>query len=229
MGPRERQRQGQTQRRTPSYARVLCHRALLPLILGMLIAASPVLQPAEARTYPRIFSSIELPSKNLKKFPKWLDMVGRWKGGAACDSDTCTTQGWKGLIDDLKDKDRLTQIKEVNKLMNSKRYIIDMKNWGAEDYWATPYQFLKKNGDCEDYAISKMMALKALGIPIEDMRVVALQDLNLGVGHAVLIVYNGTDALLLDNQIKTVVPANTIKHYQPVYSINENGWWLHRR
>jgi hypothetical protein len=35
--------------------------------------------------------------------------------------------------------------------------------------------------------------------------------------------------LLLDNQIKTVVPANSIKHYQPVYSINENGWWLHRR
>ncbi len=35
------------------------------------------------------------------------------------------------------------------------------------------------------------MALKALGVPVEDMRVVALRDLNLGVGHAVLIVYDG--------------------------------------
>jgi predicted transglutaminase-like cysteine proteinase len=201
-------------------------------IAGLLLLAICILLPAnaaQARTYPKIFSSIELPSKNLKKFPKWIDMIGRWKDGSPCDSDTCTTKGWTGLIEDLKGKDRLTQIKEVNKLLNSKKYIIDMRNWGKEDYWATPFQFLKKNGDCEDYAIAKFMALKALGIPIEDMRVVALQDLNLGVGHAVLIVYNGSDALLLDNQIKTVVPANSIKHYQPVYSINENGWWLHRR
>jgi hypothetical protein len=26
-----------------------------------------------------------------------------------------------------------------------------------------------------------------------------------------------------------VVPANSIRHYQPVFSINEEGWWLHRR
>lgn len=184
---------------------------------------------AEARKYPKIFGSIELPSKNLKKFPKWIDMVGRWKDGAGCESDTCTAKGWQALINDLKGKDRLTQIKEVNKLLNSKKYIIDMKNWGMEDYWATPYQFLKKNGDCEDYAIAKFMVLKALGVPIEDMRVVALQDLNLGVGHAVLVVYEGNDPLLLDNQIKTVVPVNSVKHYQPVYSINELGWWLHRK
>ena len=199
---------------------------LLLCLTAAMLVASP---PAEARTYPKIFGSIELPSKNLKKFPKGLDMVGRWKNGAPCDSDTCTTRGWPGLIEDLKGKDRLTQIKEVNKLLNSKKYILDIRNWGKEDYWATPFQFLKKNGDCEDYAIAKFMALKALGIPIEDMRVVALQDLNLGIGHAVLIVYNGSDALLLDNQITTVVPANSIKHYQPVYSINEFGWWLHRR
>ena len=197
------------------------------LLAGLFLVAVP--GEASARKYPKIFGSVELPSKNLKKFPKWLDMLGRWKGGAPCESDTCTVKGWQGLIDGLKGKDRLTQIKEVNKLLNSKKYIIDMKNWGIEDYWAIPYQFLKKNGDCEDYAIAKFMALKELGIPIEDMRVVALQDLNLGVGHAVLVVYEGNDPLLLDNQIKTVVPANTVKHYQPVYSINENGWWLHRK
>jgi hypothetical protein len=33
---------------------------------------------------------------------------------------------------------------------------------------------------------------------------------------------------ILDNQISKVVPASTIQHYQPVYSINEAGWWLHR-
>jgi predicted transglutaminase-like cysteine proteinase len=104
-----------------------------------------------------------------------------------------------------------------------------MKNWGVEDYWATPYQFLKMDGDCEDYAIAKFMALKALGIPPEDMRVLALRDLNLDVGHAVLIVYEGDTPLLLDNQIKTVVPANSVRHYLPIFSLSETGWWLHRK
>ena len=40
--------------------------------------------------------------------------------------------------------------------------------------------------------------------PVIRQRVLALRDLNLDVGHAVLIVYDGDTPLLLDNQIKTV-------------------------
>lgn len=203
------------------------HRAC---IIAVLAAALLAPQVALARTYPKIFGSvIELPSTNLGKFPKWGDMIVRWKNGAPCNTDTCTNKGWDSFLADLKSEDRQTQLKEVNKAMNAHRYILDQKNWGMPDYWATPFQFLKKNGDCEDFAISKYMALKALGVPIEDMRVVAVQDLNLRLGHAVLVVYEGSEPQLLDNQIKTVVPANSVRHYQPVYSINEQGWWLHRR
>jgi predicted transglutaminase-like cysteine proteinase len=186
--------------------------------------------PAEARKYPKIFGSIELFSKKTQRFPKWLGMLDRFQdGNKPCESSTCTTKGWKEFIAELQGQDVKTQLKEVNRAFNSKRYILDINNWGEEDYWATPYQFLKKHGDCEDYAIAKYYSLKALGVPIEDMRVVALQDLNLNLGHAVLVVYVGDEPLLLDNQIASVVPANSIRHYQPVFSINETGWWLHRR
>jgi predicted transglutaminase-like cysteine proteinase len=195
---------------------------LLVLVLGA--------PPAEARKYPKIFGSIELFSTKTTRFPKWLGMLDRFGGGAkACESATCTTKGWNEFITDLKGKDLKTQLKEVNRAFNAHRYILDINNWGEEDYWATPYQFLKKNGDCEDYAISKYFTLKALGVPVEDMRVVALQDLNLNLGHAVLVVYVGDQPMLLDNQIASVVPANSIRHYNPVFSINEDGWWLHRR
>lgn len=200
--------------------------ALLALVAFGLCAPGS----AEARKYPKIFGSIELFSKKVTRFPKWVGMLDRFGGGSkACESATCTVKGWKEFLADLQGKDLQTQMKEVNRAMNSKRYIIDMKNWGMEDYWETPFEFLKKNGDCEDYAISKYMALKALGVKVEDMRVVALQDTNLNVGHAVLVVYVGDQPMLLDNQISSVVPANSIRHYQPVYSINEEGWWLHRR
>ena len=186
--------------------------------------------PAEARKYPKIFGSIELFSTKTTRFPKWLGMLDRFQGGAKlCESATCTAKGWKDFIADLKGQDLNTQLKEVNRAFNAHRYILDIKNWGEEDYWATPYQFLKKHGDCEDYAISKYFTLKALGVPVEDMRVVALQDQNLNLGHAVLVVYVGDQPMMLDNQIASVVPANSIKHYNPVFSINEAGWWLHRR
>ena len=33
---------------------------------------------------------------------------------------------------------------------------------------------------------------------------------------------------VLDNQVAAVLPDSAILHYQPVYSINESAWWLHR-
>jgi predicted transglutaminase-like cysteine proteinase len=106
-----------------------------------------------------------------------------------------------------------------------------MKQLGCkEDYWATPYQFLKKNGDCEDYAICQDHGpQRRWAYPSRTCASWRCRTSTSVSAMPCSIVYNGTDALLLDNQIKTVVPANTIKHYQPVYSINENGWWLHRR
>jgi len=202
--------------------RIMAACGLLVIVLGA--------APAEARKYPKIFGSIELFSAKTARFPKWLGMVDRFQNGTKlCESSTCTTKGWKEFIAELQGKDLTTQLKEVNRAFNARRYTLDINNWGEEDYWETPYQFLKKNGDCEDYAISKYFTLKALGVPVEDMRVVALRDLNLNLGHAVLVVYVGDQPMLLDNQIASVVPANSIKHYNPVFSINETGWWLHRR
>jgi predicted transglutaminase-like cysteine proteinase len=208
-----------------SAARWLGRAAMAVALLATVVAA-----PAEARKYPKIFGSIELFSTKTQRFPKWTDMLSRFQDGTKlCESSTCTTKGWKEFIAELQGKDEMTQLKEVNSAFNAHRYILDIDNWGIEDYWETPYQFLKKNGDCEDYAIAKYFTLKALGVPVEDMRVVALQDLNLNLGHAVLVVYVGDTPMLLDNQIASVVPANSIHHYNPVFSINETGWWLHRR
>lgn len=208
----------------PRGLRGLASVAIVPVLLVLLVQPA---QPAAARSYPKLFGTYELTSTDMRKFPKWNDMVRRWKNGAPCESATCTTKGWQQLIDSLQGKDITTQLKTVNREMNLHPYILDINNWGKEDYWETPFEFLKKSGDCEDFAISKYMALKALGVPIDDMRVVALRDLNLNLGHAVLVVYVNNVPMLLDNQIGTVVPANSIKHYRPVYSINEHRWWLH--
>jgi len=116
--------------------------------------------------------------------------------------------------------------------MNKAKYVQDKNNWGKNDYWATPQEFMARFGDCEDYAIIKYLSLRMLGWKDEDLRVVAVKDLNLKVGHAVLVVYMTTKSgkripLVLDNQIKDVVKASSIRHYQPVFSINQKNWWRH--
>jgi len=111
--------------------------------------------------------------------------------------------------------------------------VTDSSNWGRKDYWATPGEFLTRFGDCEDYAIVKYLSLRALGIPDKNLRVVAVKDLNLKTGHAVLMVIfkdkktKKNRYLVLDNQIKQVVDSRKIRHYQPVFSINRTSWWRH--
>ena len=36
------------------------------------------------------------------------------------------------------------------------------------------------------------------------------------------------EAWVLDNQSAVLAPAESLLHYQPYYSISEQGWWLHR-
>jgi predicted transglutaminase-like cysteine proteinase len=112
--------------------------------------------------------------------------------------------------------------------MNRTRYVVDPRNYGVPDYWATPQQFLRRDGDCEDYAITKYLSLRALGVPSSEMRILVVQDLNLRLAHAILIVYHNGRALILGNQIKSVVDTSVVRHYKPIYPINENFWWLHR-
>jgi predicted transglutaminase-like cysteine proteinase len=118
--------------------------------------------------------------------------------------------------------------------MNKAKYVSDKSNWGRNDYWATPAEFMKTFGDCEDYAIIKYLSLRRLGFKENELHVVAVKDLNLKEGHAVLIVFwkdqksGKKRSLLLDNQIKKVVDARKVRHYKPVFSINKKNWWRHR-
>jgi len=216
-----------------------------PLAVGLALLLALVVPAAAAKkAQPSFFGSVEVQSSNLKPFKKWRSALKRYsletKGKGkkrSCASkrlDICDYGDWGKFLNSLKGKDALTQIRAVNFRMNKARYITDKNNWGRKDYWATPAEFMANFGDCEDYAIIKYLSLRQLGIPEENLRVVAVKDLNLKVGHAVLIVFwedprsGKTRALLLDNQIKKVVDSRSVRHYQPVFSINKDYWWRHR-
>ena len=166
---------------------------------------------------------------NQQSAPKTVDQ------GTKCtryNRVQCKKDEWDTFIADQQKQAGTTGISEdilsaVNLFMNETPYIIDPYNWGVPDYWATPTEFFYKDGDCEDYAISKYITLKRIGVDTKAMRIVTGQDMNSRISHTVLAVdIDGTE-YILDNQVNVVLPHTNIRHFRPVYSINEYAWWSH--
>ena len=171
---------------------------------------------------------------NLGLFPQWLTVLDRHikqlaPAGNCAETqfNQCHLKQWLAFIKSIKQLSEAEQVRKVNQYANEKPYVLDIENYGLEDYWATPQQFLDQSGDCEDYAIVKMLSLKQLGLDASRMRVVVVQDTNLRVAHAVMSLNVNQDIMILDNQIKQVISHKNIFHYVPVYSVSESHWWMH--
>jgi len=177
--------------------------------------------------YPRLFGTTEKRSGSLKAFTKWIEMFDRFDASMKQSSGQKEIQELKQDLMAFKGMPLNKMVSSVNTLMNGKRYITDSRNYGQTDYWATPVEFLSKGGDCEDFAIAKYTALRMLGVPENRMRIAIVQDLQKNIPHAILIVYTDDGAKILDNQIKTAVNAGSVRHYKPIFSINQQAWWLH--
>lgn len=214
------------------------HSLRLALILATAVpaVARADIQTGKPAAYPALFGTREVRGGSLAPFQKWTGMLARqvnerglYDGSCASRQfNLCHLQQWRHLLREIASRDKLAQLDAVNSFMNRAPYVTDPVNYGVPDYWATPLQFLTKDGDCEDYAIAKFISLRELGFANAQMRIVVVEDLNLRVPHAILVVYVDGRALVLDNQIPQVVPAEVIRHYRPVFSINEDSWWLHR-
>jgi len=204
---------------------------------GVFAAAATAQKPS-----PSFFNSVEVRSSDLTPFTKWRAALKRYSEEAntapkskcaGAGLEVCNYDDWKKLIESLKGQNPLIQLRDINDHMNKAPYVADPTNWGENDYWATPAEFMTRFGDCEDYAIIKYLSLRRLGWQEKDLRVVAVKDMNLKVGHAVLVVFfkHPTSGeimpLLLDNQIKQIVHADRVRHYQPVFSLNQFHWWRH--
>src|SRR5262245_48565114 len=203
---------------------------LLATTLTALVCGSPTAAFAVA-TRIGLFDTRELHSTNLGPFSKWRGMMTRFERELAhCRLVGCRFDEWQHLVASLRGRSEMAQLKLVNETVNRHRYVDDWTNWDLADYRETPLQFFsRRGGDCKDFAVAKYLALRAAGIPADDMRVVIVNDHVRHRMHAILAVYIGKRVLILDSLYDAIVDAAVIDHYEPIYSINERGWWLHRR
>jgi predicted transglutaminase-like cysteine proteinase len=214
-------------------ARALVHGFLAVAIATGFAIGTPDPAGAQEKSF---FKTTAKRSDDLKPFPKWVQVLARYmeeqgKVEGTCKETTfnkCHFKTWSGLIAGLQGQSKKSQLKAVNDYANQALYVRDPKNWGVKDYWASPGQFFAKNGDCEDYAILKFLTLRKLGWKNEEMRILVVRDMNLKIAHAILGVMQKKKRYILDNQMTLVVEDRRIRHYKPIFSVNETSWWRHK-
>src|SRR5262245_22079425 len=190
-------------------------RAVLHVLPALLLAS------VQARAFPaNLFGYRQVAQADMSAFPQWLSALERHLRDDLRDGDcaerrinSCHMTRWLAFLGRIRALPAAEQLREVNRYANEKDYVLDIENYLTEDYWAIPRQFFANGGDCEDFAITKYFSLRWLGYPREELRIVVVQDTNLRVPHAVLAVGRNDDILILDNQVREVLPQAQVVHY----------------
>lgn len=182
-------------------------------LLSSITQAAPPDNLASMLTHPTKVFSVD-----TNTFPKWSDMLARHK------RERWIHAWWEILLDGLKGDSKMAQLVAVNRFMNYQIYVPDAD---GGDTWASPGEFLRRGGDCEDYAIAKFISLRRLGWPSEALRMVVVWDTDRDLAHAILVVSLGHHTYVLDNTVAEILDARRRVHYRPILSLNEEKGWLY--
>lgn len=143
------------------------------------------------------------------------------------DSDACASPQvvqFLKIVESVTGTSALARVGEINRAINlAIRPVSDLAQHGVEDRWSSPLATLASGaGDCEDYAIAKLVALREVGMPPENLRLVILREEN-GEDHAVLAVRVDDQWRMLDNRHFFMLHDTDIKSYRPVFAFDEQG------
>ncbi|WP_246704364.1 transglutaminase-like cysteine peptidase [Rhizobium sp. P32RR-XVIII] len=180
-----------------------------------------------------VFGSVTIPFKRLAAVKRLAPSLAEMESGAAikCGKNGCSnaTGVIKAALDQTAQASIRDKLNAVNVAVNhSIRYRRDSDIYQVADYWATPSETLaRQQGDCEDFAILKMAALRAEGVDNKDMSIVVLFDQKRHFYHAVLSVAVNGNYFILDNMRDQVLPDSRLPDYQPLFSIADGKGYLH--
>ncbi len=115
------------------------------------------------------------------------------------------------------------RIGEINRAVNlAIRPVADERQYGVMDHWSGPLETIYAGaGDCEDYAILKLLALQQAGIARQDLRLLIVKDNRLRRDHAVAAVRLDGRWLVLDNRGFALVDL-ALTHYRILAQLDPN-------
>jgi predicted transglutaminase-like cysteine proteinase len=149
---------------------------------------------------------------------------------ALCDGDRagCVSPAalqFLAIVDGARAREGRARFGEINRAINlAIKPMSDMAQYGQIDVWSSPLvTFTTGAGDCEDYAIAKLAALRMAGVSAEDTRLVVLRDLIRGEDHAVVLARLDGHWLTLDNRRMAMIEDIDIRNHRPLFVIDDSG------
>jgi len=137
---------------------------------------------------------------------------------------------WEELLQRYGGVSDREKLEKINSFFNKKIvFANDADLHGAQDYWATPVEFLARGaGDCEDYAIAKYFSLKIMEVAEEKLRIAYVKALQYNIFHMVMVYYPspGAEPLILDSLVDSIKPASERRDLLPIFTFNGAGLWL---
>jgi predicted transglutaminase-like cysteine proteinase len=145
---------------------------------------------------------------------------------ALCDGDreNCVSPAalkLLAIVDQARTREGRARLGEVNRAIN---LTIKAANDGADDVWSSPLATIQRGaGDCEDYAIAKLAALRLAGVAPADLRIVVVRDTQAGQEHAVAAARLDGHWLMLDNRRMAMVEDDAARTYQPLFVLYQSA------
>ena len=129
------------------------------------------------------------------------------------------------------------QVRLISRYVNGKRYRNDrtaqltspLSNEPVKyrSRWATVEEFMRRGGDCEDFATTKYYLLRRLGFSADQLRIVVTWEYGERGHHAVLAVRLDEESQILLLESDNTVKRGAHHRYRFIYSINEESIWDH--
>jgi predicted transglutaminase-like cysteine proteinase len=150
--------------------------------------------------------------------------------GCRENAETCPSYAARflRLVKTVKSKSGLAQLEEANQGVNAAiHYVSDLAQFGELDRWSAPLAtFASAKGDCEDYAIAKYFALREVGFPEGDLRLLLGRDRTVRQDHAVLAARLDGRWLILDNRWSELKEDSADLNFTPLFAIDHAGVFL---
>jgi predicted transglutaminase-like cysteine proteinase len=206
-----------------------CLVALIALAPGV---AMPV-QAVTERGLLRYDFDAHLPLAPAERLPSWADALRR-AGAEQSVFDACEQapyacprhlRAWRHIVQSARTLEPARRIELAHRFVNRRAW--EMESYRADD-WKTLSEFLRRGGDCEDFAFAKYLLLRHLGFAARDLRVVIAFDRQTREHHAVLAVRDGDRVRLLD-VVDRSYGARAAPTYRFLYAMNETAVWDHTR
>ena len=145
---------------------------------------------------------------------------------ALCDGDrdNCASPAalkLLAIVDQARTRDGRALLGETNRAINLAIRADDGARETSGARRSRPSQ--RGAGDCEDYAIAKLAALRLAGVAAEDLRIVVVRDTRSGEGHAVASARLDGHWLMLDNRRMAMVEDDDARNYQPLFVLYQSA------